>query len=557
MKKKILLMIAIISVLVCVFALSVNAAEPAYNDGEWIYAADGVTKLAIRDTEDNPLVWYMNGDELKYVRADQTDETQPVYIKYAISAGGSGFDTKVFSPQKTLKEMTIVDNGTSIKIHGVKDSAIVLFNMEKLDIDAINGWFFGNKNGCCTSLRGVVFPNSLQGIGQEGFTNTKLVQIWNLENTGLFYINSCTFAATSTLTQEATNYVFKCPQGVDAAPINVQSAKIKTYVMSPVSTFNTCQKWYQTWRNCKQLEKIFVPAHFAIGFGEEAFRDTPNQYIVFITGTEQNAIDMRDNTQEYYNGGFRASQVISYETYLSDQSTYDNSTKQAYIVYGYNYCDAFFDGVHNDIGNDCVIECERCDDYDGDMKANPKHNYVNSIAYANYLANGVKTQVCQNEGCAHKTTPNTVEVAPIISSFKGFSVKEDASGITFGYTIDYNALDEYAKVSGKKVEIGFVVAAQSKVTDNKLLNEDGSVVNANVVKASVIAWSNVDAENEEIFKYTGFDFKLTGDFTGLENVAICMAGYLFDGKVAYLNANASGESADFITYGELVTANEE
>ena len=557
MKKKILLMIAIISVLACVFALSVNAAEPAYNDGEWIYAADGVTKLAIRDTEGNPLVWYMNGDELKYVRADQTDETQPVYIKYAISAGGSGFDTKVFSPQKTLKEMTIVDNGTSIKIHGVKDSAIVLFNMEKLDIDAINGWFFGNKNGCCTSLRGVVFPNSLQGIGQEGFTNTKLVQIWNLENTGLFYINSCTFAATSTLTQEATNYVFKCPQSVNAAPINVQGAKIKTYVMSPVSTFNTCQKWYQTWRNCKQLEKIFVPAHFAIGFGEEAFRDTPNQYLVFITGTEQNAIDMRDNTQDYCNGGFKASQVISYETYLSDQSTYDNSTKQAYIVYGYNYCDAFFDGVHNDIGNDCVIQCERCDDYDGDMKANPKHNYVNSIAYANYLANGVKTQVCQNEGCAHKTTPNVVETAPIISSFKGYSVKEDGNGITFGYTIDYNALDEYAKVSGKKVEIGFVVAAQSKVTDNKLLNEDGTVVNANVVKASVVSWSNVDTENANVVKYYGADFKLTGDFTGLENTVICMAGYLFDGKVAYLNANASGESADFITYGELVTANEE
>ena len=171
--------------------------------------------------------------------------------------------------------------------------------------------------------------------------------------------------------------------------------------MSPVSTFNTCQKWYQTWRLCKQLEKIFVPAHFAIGFGEEAFRDTPNQYIVFITGTEQNAIDMRDNTQQYCNGGFRASQVISYEAYLSDQSTYDNSTKQAYIVYGYNYCDAFYDGEHKDIGNACVIECERCDDYDGQMKENPEHSYETTLKYENYLSNGVKAQTCQNAGCEH------------------------------------------------------------------------------------------------------------------------------------------------------------
>ena len=556
MKKRILLVALMVAMLVCVLAISISAAEPAYNDGEWIYAADGTTKLAIRDTDGNPLIWYMNGDQLKYVRADQTDETQSVYVKYSISAGGSGFDTKVFSPQKTLKDIDIFDNGTQIECSGI-NSALVLFNMEKLDIDALNGWLWGNKNGCCLKLRGIVFPNSLKGIGQEGFTKTNIVQIWNLENTGLFYINSCTFAATSTLTQEATNGVFKCPQGVDAAPINTQGAKIKTYVMSPLSTFNTCQKWYQTWRNCKQLEKIFVPAHFAIGFGEEAFRDTPNQYIVFITGTEQNAIDMRDNTQDYCNGGFKASQVISYETYLADQSTYDNSTKQAYIVYGYNYCDAFFDGEHKDIGNDCVIQCERCDDYDGNMKKEPKHNYVNAIAYANYLANGTKTQVCQNEGCVHKTTPNVVSVNPIISSFKGFSVKEDGNGITFGYTIDYNALDEYAKVSGKKVDLGFVVAAQSKVTDNKLLNDDCSVVNANVVKASVVSWSNVDTENEKVIKYYGADFKLTGDFTGLENTAICMAGYLFDGAVAYLNANASGEASDYITYGELVAVDEE
>jgi hypothetical protein len=33
-----------------------------------------------------------------------------------------------------------------------------------------------------------------------------------------------------------------------------------------------------------------------------------------------------------------------------------------------------------------------------------------------------------------------------------------------------------------------------------------------------------------------------------------MAGYLFDGKVAYINANASGDSADNVTYGQLTNA---
>ena len=175
-----------------------------------------------------------------------------------------------------------------------------------------------------------------------------------------------------------------------------------------------------------------------------------------------------------------------------------------------------------------------------------------SVVYSNYLANGIL-----NTKCARCEECSESEVNPIITSFKGYSVKEDGSGITFGYTIDYNALDEFAKISGKKVEIGFVVAAQSKVTDNKLLANDGTVVNANVIKATVVSWSNVDTENANVVKYYGADFKLTGDFTGLENTIICMAGYLFDGKVAYLNATASGESADFITYGELVAVSEE
>jgi len=186
--KKIVLILSTVLVITCLFAISVSAAEPSYADGEWIYAADGTTKLAIRDTDGNPLLWYMNGEELKYVRADQTDKTQSVYVEYGISAGGSGFDTKVFSPQKTLKSIKVFDNGTEIMGYGSDLAAqkIVLMNLEWMDIDAFNGWLFGNKNGCCPLLRGIVLPSTLKGIGQEGFTNTKLVQIWNLENTQLF-----------------------------------------------------------------------------------------------------------------------------------------------------------------------------------------------------------------------------------------------------------------------------------------------------------------------------------------------------------------------------------
>ena len=553
MKKKILLMVAIVAMLVCLFAISASAAEPAYNDGEWIYAADGTTKLAIRDTEGNPLIWYMNGEELKYVRADQTDSTQSVYVKYDISGITSntwGFGGVPAPTDKCLKGITIYDNGTEIYGNGPSNDLgrqkILLFNMERLDIEAIGACLFGNKNGCCPLMRGIVFPTTLKYIGQEGLTNTKLVQIWNLENTQLEYVNSCNWN-TSTLTQEATNYTIKFPSTL-TFPVNIQYTNVKIVIFSPNTTTGSAN---QTVRGCKSLEKMFIPNGFyETGFGAEVFRDT-NNILIFFTGTEEQAELLKANSSDSHQGHFKNNaKLISYKTYLSDPTTYDNASG-IYIVYDANCCEAFYDNEHDDIGNDCVIECSRCDDFDGEMKENPIHNYVNVIAYSNYLANGVKTQTCQNEGCVHKTTPNVVSVNPIISSFKGYSVKEDGNGITFGYTIDYAALDEFVKINGKKVDLGFVVAAQSKVTDNKLLNADGTVANANVIKASVVSWSNIDSENEETVKYNGADFKLTGDFTGLENTAICMAGYLFDGAVAYLNANASGEASDYITYGQL------
>ena len=560
MKKRIILAVAMIAVLVCVLAVSISAAEPAYNDGEWIYAADGTTKLAIRDTDGNPLIWYMNGDQLKWVRADQTDETQNVYVKYTISSGGSGFDSNKYAPQKTLKDIDIYDNGTQIECAGI-NSALVLFNMERIDTDAINGWLWGSKHGCCQKLRGIVFPNTLKAIGTEGFTNHKVVQMWNLENTQLVYVstsNSAPFSA-ATLTQEATNGVFKCPPTMQE-PLAVQGSQIRVYIMNPESTFNTCQKWYQFLRSCKNLEKVFVSSHYAIGFGEEAFRDTPNKYITFITGTEEDATNMRDNTQDYCNGGFKASKIISYEAYLADQSTYDNATNQAYIVYGYNYCDAFYDGEHNDVGNDCVIECERCDDYDGQMKDEPKHNYTNVIEYANYLANGVKTQTCQNEGCAHNITPNEVAVNAIIKEFKGISTKENGDGLTFGYIIDYDALDEYMEISGNNVELGFVVAVKAFLGENQPLKENGEKAGDKVIKVEIY---NSSASDEQI-RYTGADFKLTGNWsktvdldgdgteeTDIKDVVFYMAGYIMDGnELSYINSDASSKEAGTAYYNQ-------
>ena len=388
-------------------------------------------------------------------------------------------------------------------------------------------------------MRGIVFPTTLKYIGQEGLTNTKLVQIWNLENTHLEYVNSCNWN-TSTLTQEATNYTIKFPSTL-TFPVNIQYTNVKIVIFSPNTTTGSAN---QTVRGCKSLEKMFIPNGFyETGFGAEVFRDT-NNILIFFTGTEGQAELLKANSSDSHQGHFKNNaKLISYKTYLSDPTTYDNASG-IYIVYDANYCEAFYDNEHDDIGNDCVIECSRCDDYDGQMKKAPKHNYANVIAYENYLASGTKTQTCQNEGCVHNATPNVVVVNPIIAEFKGFSVSNDGDGITFGYVFNNAAIKEFEEVNNEALEFGFVAGVKAFLGDKMPLDEGAT----NVVSTAI-------DKNE----YTAADFVLRGDWdrnvtigeaeVNVKDVEFYMAGYMtFGDTVVYLNASGSSDSADVVTF---------
>ena len=511
--KKVFLILSLATVFVCLLAFSVSAAEPSYADGEWIYAADGVTKITLRDTDGNPLIWYMNGEELKYVRADQTDKTQDVYVEYTISAGGSGFDTSKFAPQKTLKGIKIFDNGTEIIGSGTNLSAqkIVLMNLERLDVDAFNGWLFGNKNGCCPMLRGIYLPSTLKGIGQEGFTCTKLVQIWNLENTQLYYMNACSFAAANTLTQEATGGVIRMPKAM-LMPLNIQGSKVETYIMNPDLDYPTMNhQWNQFFRDCSKLQKIVVPAQARIGFGEEAFRGTPAQYLVFITGTEQDAIDMRTNTKDrngyWDNSRFTGADIISYDTYLSDQATYDNSTNKVYIVYGYNYCEAFYDGAHAMLGEETAM-------------------------VENYFAQITIGDICTRAECAMAVVTDTI--APIFVDY-GYSVTETEVGgklsMSQFYGINKDSLETYIGYTGKSFEFGFVVS----VSADPLNEENSDLIEANrtyIMPSRLIA-------------HECFGIAVTGFTSANADKALTFCLYVKDGEEAFYLDN--GETVKVVT----------
>ncbi|MBO5440742.1 MAG: leucine-rich repeat domain-containing protein [Clostridia bacterium] len=176
-----------------------------------------------------------------------------------------------------------------------------------------------------------------------------------------------------------------------------------------------------------------------------------------------------------------------------------------------------------------------------------------NIVYANYLANGTL-----NIKCARCEECNGSDVDPIISSFKGFSTKEEGSGLTFGYTLDLEAIKEYEAVNGKTLEFGFVVAVQAFLGDNAPLDKDGNAASDKVIKASITS---------ENYTYTGADFRLTGNWDGTANVngeevavkdiKFYMAGYILDGtSVIYINDGATSDKADAVSYNQFAVVEE-
>jgi hypothetical protein len=251
--------------------------------------------------------------------------------------------------------------------------------------------------------------------------------------------------------------------------------------------------------------------------------------------------------------------IISYADYSANPENYASGK---YVISGYNVCDAFYNGIHEldpEKSNACAGICANCGE--ASLAANPVHSYITTLVYANYLANGTKTQTCQNEGCAHKSAPVVTSVSAIISDFKGFSVNENGDAITFGYVINYDALDELVKITGKDVELGFVAAVKAFAGDDAYTSDKA-------VKASVVTWTTNDEVNKGVEKYTGADFILRGDWDrdvtigeetlDIKNVEFCMAGFLAtNGTVTYLNYGASGDSADTITFAQANTPSTE
>ena len=279
MKKKLFLVIAIVAVLACLFAISVSAAEPNY-DGEKVTLADG-TECPLWDEEGNPLIWYVSAtaeDGTKtYSYVDATSSAVDYNGGYSASTGG----VKWYQ----LSSVTVTVDGTS---YG--KSTFVVLNLMSENVKITSGQNVGNHVTCLSKtftdsktleyvylpldtvdLNGEVFKNctALKYVNIAELTELREVgsQDFNLGSVKQFMAGQTLDLSNTKITAIATNGFACCSATEIILPstlTSVGSDAFKYCSSAEKITFNSTLTSISTgnlFRGCTNLESIegFAP----------------------------------------------------------------------------------------------------------------------------------------------------------------------------------------------------------------------------------------------------------------------------------------------------------
>lgn len=581
MKRKLLITFVVAFVFALLLAISSYAA---INYNEKAVLADGTT-LPIYDENQNPLIWYISGvDEngkniYSSVPNNRNEPTKDndSYVTYTINT----------SWMTQLQDVNFhIYNGSGYDTVNDKTYNVVVLNLRGL-----TNFQYINKGLGVSSIQYIYFNEGLKDFCDyfQNSQNLRLVDLSECSDLsggfgGVCNLQNCINLHTVRLAP-GTAYTLKCNSNRNYRFKNTAITEIiipENIINLGVDNFNGCKNLesiyilgnttslgQRNFAGCTSLTNIYIlgnnPTIDLTSFKENFYECVDNGKVLDFKSTGKYFFFVTTNT-EYLNGvkdAIGATEIISYNDYKASPDKY---TEGRYIISGTNICDTLYNGVHafDESANDCAGLCSACKEIA--QKQNQAHSFTSSIKYTNYLASGVRYQICSNDNCQYSENPYISDTDAIISEFKGISTKINGDGITFGYSVNYEALDEYVNVSGGNVELGFIVAVKAFLGDKLPLDEKGNALASNVIKASLLKWTQNDKENKSIVKFANADFKVTGDWskfvdldgdgvfeTDIKNVALYMSGYIIDnGTVQYLNFDKSASAPMMVSYNDCL-----
>ncbi|MBO5312953.1 MAG: leucine-rich repeat domain-containing protein [Clostridia bacterium] len=474
MKKKIIFMLSMAILLVCVFAISVSAAE---KDGiYYTLNGSGEDAYAVVSTENR------SSCTLETVEIPATIEVDGVTYKVT-GIANNAFGQVSGAVNGSIKHLVIGANVSSVGEHAFRNvttlqtvkientnaaSPISFYNAQfynctgLVSVEAKNAKIQEYGDNCfwlCKNLVTVDYPTTLKRIGHSCFRQCEKLTTANLLNTGVTDVGPWAFGSCnaltsikfpSTLTSIGNNVFLYCPVEIYVFPHNVNSVGKDTLA-------------HQT-----KIKVLIMPA----------IDETHSINTGFLFSTRPNVIIYSGDNVDFFKSQFSslsAYDVQPFENYVPG-TTYAKNT----IFYGAGNTCSNCNGLLADTDNPCVTDCTYCGAVNI-PKANPVHNIATTITYVSYDMPGTKTVGCTNEGCKHQTT----EKLPALYTCLGYSASENSgAGFILAYRVNHEAIENYKTETGNSLEYGMFAVLKSNIGENGILNADGSE-NAGVIKADL------------------------------------------------------------------------
>ncbi len=569
MKNKFLLVVAIAALLVCVFAISVSAANVYYKDQGGTTLFTGVDENSDRifesyegefprvDEGGNALSWYIASTATE---GDDTVHTVASFLTIDLSGEHAKLsDSGTYSYVSTDKELSLVsvyfpndkgvtklslsDNGFgSAYSYGSDKSNLLFIRLPntltelpgrfaqstpliacEIDDDALISSFGATSFYEAKNLRSVNIPSNVTILYSNSHSNSgctfyncvSLVDVEFSPNSSLETIQINAFLMCSSLKEiTVPNTVVNLGARAFHGCKSLETVRLGANAGKGLTEYDVQSMLYE----CASLKSVYFSDTMVPTKGSHMFYSGTNSTVFFYTGSfEQyeafyNALKTLGN-----NGKFIGATPIEWDSTKDDQYYRDlaSSEGKCYVVYGYGRCEAFYGG--HKMSDDAQMQFE---------------SYFAPVKFGS---------VCTNEGCGHAGIDESKTIGAMFVDY-GYSATEAAINGTYSmsqfYGINKDAIEQYRALT-ESFEYGFVVAANA--------DPFGAVADG------TLAENKLFVTEEKFFAYDYVSVSVGGISESNMDTAITFCLFVKDGdKLSYLDGGKTVDTVTMKSYNGIV-----
>ena len=503
MKKRVILMLAIMAMLVCLFAITASAKE-AYLEPipeNLLWENDAATHFIVFDDEK---YYTGSGSTLNQLNVEKIEESLASLGISSADIGKTYLTKFVFPAYLNGTLLTYIDVNSSIKTNKYFKHVCgyVSFpgTMTKTH----------DMNDCVNQLRGIDFgENSQLTVIPYCFANkaTKLKEVKNFPTAKLEIIEGNAF--------NSAKQAFR-------GELVINAKTIKQSAFNNATTFVTSLIFGEN------VERIETQA-FSVNSRETGLGNPHLEYIEFKS--DVSSIATTSYGPFYFElGGSSRSEYTSLKCIVLSNEENKNAMANGATIF-------------NDIAPNSYIRFF-LDETKEIIHSSHEIDYENAtISYESFIENGTLTSYCTRCNKAE-----TVSTDPLFTCL-GYSASLTGNvGIVLGFQVNNEAIDEYTSFTGSTLKYGVFAASQEKLKDDDIF--ENGVANENAICAEI-----------KTTEFAAFDIKIIGFTDNQKDALLALGAYVAvtegeETEYSYMQVGTpnANEKYCFISYNDVVGA---